>query len=63
MAIIGNDKIGEKTEFELLFELEEYSKVKIPESLYRLEKEEIIHGSIFEIDDMKEAVNTIVSKK
>lgn len=55
-ALFGEEKIADMSEFELLETLSKKFGLQIPAGLAGLDKKEIIHNSVCEKEDMKEAV-------
>ena len=49
-------------EFKIMQELSKMTKVKIPDNLQGLEKKEVLHSSVCEIDEMTQYVKTIALK-
>lgn len=55
-ALFGENKTEGKSEFELLEMLSEKCGLPIPEGLVGLDKKEVLHGSVCDKEDMKNAV-------
>ncbi|NMA83403.1 MAG: threonine synthase [Epulopiscium sp.] len=55
-----DNKYSQWDDFELITEMQNISKVQVPKTIQTLEKDEILHKTVCEVNEMKEAVAQIL---
>lgn len=56
-------KQDDKTDFELINELSELTKLPVPKGVFELDKKEVLHDSVIEVNEMKKSVEEFLKIK
>jgi threonine synthase len=62
-AVMSEDMLADRNEFEILYLLEEFTGVRMPAAIKGLENRPILHNTICQIDDMQKTVSQFLNIK
>lgn len=60
---ITQEKKDDKSDFELIKELSEITKLPIPNGVHELDKKEVLHKSVVEVSEMKKSIEDFLNLK